>query len=81
MNGRTTQLALVLAAAGLGACASPEAERERGGGRGADTNNRDAIVEMHGGSVIYYNVPCNTTLPRCTGPMPVSTARRQANEH
>jgi hypothetical protein len=71
----------LLAGLALAACESPEAERSRGGGPGADTGNRDARVEMHGGSVIYFNVPCNTTLPHCDGPLPLRTARRQADEH
>jgi hypothetical protein len=75
------RLLLLASALLLAACESPEAERVRGGGPGADVGNRDAIVEMHGGSVIYFNVPCNTTLPRCNGPLPLRTARRQADEH
>lgn len=61
--------ALVLGAA---ACGSPEAERVRGGGPGADLGNRDAVVEIHGGAVIYADTPCLTSLPECTGPEPVS---------
>jgi hypothetical protein len=82
MSARSSvrRLAL-LGALALAACEGPEAERVRGGDRGADTNNRGAVVRMHGGSVIYFNVPCNTTLPACNGPMPLRTARRQANEH
>ena len=75
------RLLVLLAGLTLAACESPEAERGRGGGPGADTGNRDARVEMHGGSVIYYKVPCNTTLPDCDGPLPARTARRQADEH
>lgn len=60
----------------IGACASPEAERARGGDRGADTNNRSPVVEMHEGSVIYYDTPCATSLPECTGPRPLGTARQ-----
>ena len=71
-------LALAAATLTLAACDSPEAERVRGGDLGADVGNRDAIIEMHGGSVIYYNVPCNTTLPDCDGPIPRRTALRQA---
>jgi hypothetical protein len=59
----------------LGACASPEATRVRGGGAGADVGNRTADVQMHEGSVIYANTPCLTTLPECTGPLPLGTAR------
>lgn len=63
------------AAAALGAviaCASPEAERVRGGGPGADPGNRDAIVEIHAGAEMYAGTPCMTSLPRCAGPLPVS---------
>jgi hypothetical protein len=60
----------------LGACASPEATRVRGGGAGADVGNRNADLQMHEGSVIYANTPCLTTLPECTGPLPLGTARR-----
>jgi len=59
----------------LGACVSPEATRVRGGGAGADVGNRTADVQMHEGSVIYANTPCLTTLPECTGPLPLGTAR------
>ena len=65
----------LLAAAGtlaLGACGSPEAERTRGGGRGADTNNRDAVIEMHQGSRMYYDTPCLIPDKQCTGPLPAS---------
>lgn len=68
--------ALLFAAfAALAGCPSPEADRVRGGGPGADTGNRDAVVEMHGGSVIYHQTPCLTSLPECRGPLPVGTAR------
>ena len=60
----------------LGACASPEATRVRGGDPGADVGNRDAELQMHEGSVIYANTPCLTTLPECNGPLPLGTARR-----
>jgi hypothetical protein len=47
---------IVVAAAGLAACASPEATRLRGGGArtGADVNNRSTVVEMHEGSKPYW---------------------------
>lgn len=67
MKGRAVGGA-VLTLACLVACSPPEARRERGGGAGADTGNRDAIVRMHGGSEIYHRTPCVTTLPECTGP-------------
>lgn len=64
---------LVLGAAlVLAACGSPEADRVRGGGPGADPGNRDAVVEMHRGAEMYADTPCPTTLPECEGPMPVS---------
>jgi hypothetical protein len=68
----------VVAALALAGCASPEAARARGGGLGADVGNRGAPVRMHEGSVPYYRVQCNTTLPHCNGPLPLHTARRQA---
>jgi hypothetical protein len=53
-------------AAGLIACSSPEAERTRGGGPGADIGNRGSVVEMHEGAEPYYKTPCVTTLDSCT---------------
>jgi hypothetical protein len=58
-------------AMGLMACTSPEAERTRGGGPGADIGNRSSVVDMHEGSQPYYQTPCVTTLDICTGPLPV----------
>jgi hypothetical protein len=49
----TLGLALALGAA----CTSPEATRQRAGGPGADTGNRGAQVQMHGGSQPYWNTP------------------------
>jgi hypothetical protein len=49
---RSVFLALILAA-----CSSPEAERVRGGGPGADTGNRGDPVVMHGGSQPYAKTP------------------------
>jgi hypothetical protein len=57
-------------AAGLIACGSPEAERSRGSGPGADIGNRGAVVQMHEGARPYYSTPCVTTLDTCTGPLP-----------
>lgn len=68
--------ALVLAASLATACASPEAARVRGGGPGADPGNRTAVVRMHAGAEPYYRTPCNDTLDRCTGPMPIFWAPR-----
>jgi hypothetical protein len=41
----------------LAACSSPEAERTRGGGPGADTGNRGEVVRMHEGSKPYFGTP------------------------
>ena len=49
---------LVLAAGiTVAGCASPEAARTRGGGRGADRGNRPATVKMHEGSRQYWETP------------------------
>jgi hypothetical protein len=53
MSGRF----LVLAALALAACTSPEAERTRGGGPGADIGNRGNPVVMHEGSQPYAGTP------------------------
>lgn len=47
------------------ACASPEAQRTRGGGPGADTGNRDAVVELHAGARPYYQTPCRGPMQQC----------------
>jgi hypothetical protein len=73
LSRRLSILALLVL---LGACVSPEAERVRGGGPGADVGNRDNELEMHEGSVIYHSTPCLTTLPECTGPLPLRTTKR-----
>lgn len=41
----------------LAACSSPEAERARGGGPGADVGNRGNPVVMHEGSKPYAGTP------------------------
>lgn len=46
-----------LSAALLAACESPEAERARGGGPGADSGNRGAVVLMHEGAQPFYETP------------------------
>lgn len=56
----------------LAACGSPEADRARGGARGADVNNRKAVVHIHGGSRMYYDTPCLMPDDECTGPPSVS---------
>ncbi len=52
----------------LAACASPEAGRTRGGGRGADVNNRAQPVELHAGAEPFHETPCVTEPVECTGP-------------
>jgi hypothetical protein len=47
------------------ACASPEAQRTRGGGPGADLGNRDASVELHAGAQPYYQTPCRRVMQQC----------------
>jgi hypothetical protein len=55
---RRRALGLTLAlAAGLAACASPEATRTRGGGPGADVGNRSRVVQMHEGARPYWRTP------------------------
>ena len=51
-------LLLVILAMVSVACTSPEAQRSRGGGPGADVGNRDAVVEIHAGAQPYYQTPC-----------------------
>ena len=41
----------------LTGCASPEPNRRRGGGPGADVGNRRRSVEMHAGSQTYWKTP------------------------
>lgn len=48
---------VLLAAAAVTACTSPEAERVRGGGPGADVGNRGNPVVMHEGSQPYALTP------------------------
>lgn len=48
---------VLLAGAAVSGCTSPEATRQRGGGPGADPNNRPALVRMHEGSQQYYETP------------------------
>lgn len=59
----------------LGACASPEATRERAGGAGGDVGNRREVVRMHEGSDPYYQTP---RMPGIEGP-PLDSLR-QARE-
>jgi hypothetical protein len=48
---------LLLWALFVAACMSPEATRVRGGGPGADPDNRTEVVEMHEGSRPYHGTP------------------------
>jgi hypothetical protein len=41
----------------VSACGSPEAERVRGGGLGADKGHRGEVVRMHEGSRPYTGTP------------------------
>jgi hypothetical protein len=64
-----------LVAAGVvavAACGSPEADRARGGARGADVGNRQTIVEIHEGSRMFYETPCLMPFDECTGPRQAS---------
>lgn len=56
----------------LAGCASPEAQRVRGGGAGADVGNRMADVKLHGGSRMYSRTPCLLPVAICPGPLPSS---------
>ena len=72
---RATRLAFLagILAVTIASCDSPEADRVRGGGgRGADVGNRDPIVQMHGGSKMYYDTPCLMPDDECSGPPAVS---------
>ena len=53
------------AVTGAVACTSPEADRTRGGGPGADPGNRDAIVELHEGAEPYHETPCRMADLEC----------------
>ncbi len=63
--------ALAALLAGLAACASPEAFRIRGGGRGADVGNVGRPAQFHAGAEPYYQTRCVTTRVECRGPLPV----------
>ncbi|HJR42014.1 MAG TPA: hypothetical protein VJ812_07950 [Gemmatimonadaceae bacterium] len=64
----------------VASCASPEARRSQGGGPGADPQNRDPVVELHGGSRMYYETPCLLPNEECPGPLPVSGFERASPE-
>lgn len=66
---------LPLAVASLAACTSPEADRVRGGGPGADVGNRGKPVVMHEGSNPYEGTP--RLIPAESPPVePASQARQ-----
>jgi hypothetical protein len=48
---------LTIIAAVVAGCISPETNRTRGGGPGADLGNRGSIVRMHEGAKPYENTP------------------------
>jgi hypothetical protein len=48
---------LIIMTAVITGCTSPEANRSRGGGPGADVGNRGSIVRMHEGSRPYAQTP------------------------
>ncbi|MDP9382411.1 MAG: hypothetical protein M3Q29_20190 [Chloroflexota bacterium] len=58
MSKKRTRCPLLVAllAVGLIGC-SPEAQRTRGGGPGADPGNVDSVVEIHRGADPGYKVP------------------------
>jgi len=56
----------------LASCDSPEADRVRGGARGADVGNRDPVVKTHAGSKMYHDTPCLMPDDECNGPPSVS---------
>jgi len=59
-----TRLPLIVVAVAAAACSSPESTRVQGGGPGADTGNRPAIVNMHEGSNPFEDTPdLNPTRP------------------
>jgi len=74
--GRTI-LATAATLAGFAACTPPEAARVQGGGPGGDPLNHATVIDMHGGSNIYYGTPCVNTLDRCTGPLPLAGTPRR----
>jgi len=51
-------ISIALVAATVFGCTSPESERTRGGGRGADVGNHPAgPVQIHAGASMYYKTP------------------------
>ena len=65
----------LLVAVALVACTSPEADRTRGGGPGADVGNRGNPIVMHEGSSPYADTP--KRIPSQAPPVaPASQARQ-----
>jgi hypothetical protein len=54
---KLTLVMLLTAFTALAACVSPETTRTRGGGPGADVGNRTKVVEMHEGSLPFWETP------------------------
>lgn len=67
-QGQRRRSLICVACLAFAACSSPEAQRARGSGAGADVGNRPPAVEIHAGAEPYHETPCVTTLPRCDGP-------------
>ena len=66
---------LFAAIAALAGCSSPESDRVRGGGPGADVGNRGKPVVMHEGSSPYAGTP--KLIPAEAPPVgPASQARQ-----
>jgi hypothetical protein len=66
-------LSLIVLLTGACGCASPEATRQRGG-RGADTGNRDRILNLHEGANQFAKTP--TLIP--AKPPPLDSANQAA---
>ena len=52
-----SRILAIAATLAIAACTSPEANRMRGGGPGADRGNRVEIVRMHEGSRPFFGTP------------------------
>lgn len=61
----------------LAGCPSPEADRVRGGGPGADVGNRGNPVVMHEGSAPYARTP--TVIPAQAPPLEGATQARRGS--
>ena len=65
----------ILAAGMLAACTSPETDRVRGGGPGADVGNRGNPIVMHEGSQPYAGTP--KLIPAEASPVDAASQARQ----